>query len=424
MGKKQIHILSYEDLLSKIKGEKNNLLLGNGFNRGLGVNTSYQAIFEKMLENQKDLYAEIGNLVKVKNYDLEAVIGHLQNDINEENTFLQRYVSNKVKYDFMKATHEIVKNEIKTIYAESNEGIYILLEQFDNYFTLNYDPFLYLLLLNYKSIDTDNNISISFNNNIKFIEKDMNETQNNIFEEIKEARDKGSLDIVLASDKAINRQMNSLSKTTFSIAIKEYSKSNNKKWKTTDIDKVVNKIWEEEKKKAVLKNINDGSKQMNLFNEKEFIFDTSSQLQNLFFLHGAFHIYQDNKSIKKITQKTDKALYDRLENIINDENQKIVCVFENNNKLDVIKQNPYLLNCYNKLTSLTGNIVILGCSLSDNDSHIFEAITKSNVKNIYVSTRYQSKEKTYQNAQIYFPNKNIFLYDAETISYQSLVVDQ
>ena len=47
----------------------------------------------------------------------------------------------------MKAAHEIVKSKIKNIYAEKNEGIHILLKNFANYFTLNYDSFLYLDIL-------------------------------------------------------------------------------------------------------------------------------------------------------------------------------------------------------------------------------------------------------------------------------------
>ena len=33
---------------------------------------------------------------------------------------------------------------------KKNEGIYLLLREFTNYFTLNYDSFLYMLLLKYK----------------------------------------------------------------------------------------------------------------------------------------------------------------------------------------------------------------------------------------------------------------------------------
>ena len=57
--------------------------------------------------------------------------------------------------------------------------------------------------------------------------------------------------------------------------------------------------------------------------------------QNIFFLHGAFHIYTNKKrKIYKIIQTQDKALYQKLEEIINSEEEDIVCVLtgESNEK--------------------------------------------------------------------------------------------
>src|SRR3546814_7953517 len=88
--------------------------------------------------------------------------------------------------------------------------------------------------------------------------------------------------------------------------------------------------------------------------------DVCSSDLSLFFLHGAFHIYKDGKSIKKITQQTDRALYDRLESILNDEEQEIVCVFQSENKLGAIGENAYLSKCYDSIGKLSGNLVILG----------------------------------------------------------------
>ena len=106
----------------------------------------------------------------------------------------------------------------------------------------------------------------------------------------------------------------------------------------------------------------------------------------MFFLHGAFHIYKNGKSIYKITQDNDKALYSKLEEILNHEEMSIVCVFKQDDKLDTIKENEYLLKCYNKLETLSGNMVIIGSSLADNDNHIFSQIEKSNVKRLFIST--------------------------------------
>src|SRR5690606_42081370 len=86
-----------------------------------------------------------------------------------------------------------------------------------------------------------------------------------------------------------------------------------------EIEQVVKHILKEEKQNQVLEAVDDGAQYRLFRDEEEFVFDIESKTQNLFFLHGAFHIYQDGKSIKKITQQSDKALYDRLESILNNE---------------------------------------------------------------------------------------------------------
>lgn len=415
----QVNLLKYEDVLKKIEGKESNLLLGNGFNRSLGVNTSYSAIFQKMIQNDLGIYKDTEEAVKECDFDLEKFIGKLTKDINEKNIFLQKYVANKVKQDFMKATHEIVKEGIKNIYAEQNEGVFILLKHFQNYFTLNYDSFLYLLLLNFK-LEKTKEITVAFKPTLKFIEEDMNEDQNNIYTEIKKARENGTVSIKVEdnSDSTV-QSLGDLTKKNFISQIEIYSKSNNKNWKTSDIEKVVKSLLEEEKKNNILKKVDDGSKQLRLFDSTtEFIFDIEKETQNLFFLHGAFHIYKDGKIEKKITQNADNALYDKLEQILNDNEKEIICIFQSENKIEAINRSAYLKKALQKLSKLSWSLVIIGSSLDDNDSHIFSQIESSNIDNLYISTRESSKVKNFNKAKKLFPTKNIFLFDAESISYE------
>lgn len=410
-------LLSYEEMLERIENCNNHLLLGNGFNRGLGVNTSYSSIFQKMLEANKSVYKDIEHLVEECMYDLELLIGRLQEDIRNDNVFLKKYINNKIKLDFMQATHEIVKAEIKKVYAEKNEGIFILLKEFSNYFTLNYDSFLYLLLLNYK-ISEKNNVAIAMQPTLGFVQEDMNFNNNEIYDEVLKIRN-GSLTISVENNELnpTNKPIQKVTKTTFTSLIKEYAKTTRKNWKGIDIERVVNHILEEEKKNHIIEKVDDGAQLVLFKNEREFIFDTDSATQNLFFLHGAFHIYKDGKSIKKITQQSDQALYDRLEKILNNDEQEVVCIFQTENKLEAIKENDYLTNCYDKLAELSGNLVILGCSLSENDMHIFDNINQSEIENIYISTT-KYNEEIVANAKSIFPDKKIDFIDVATISYE------
>lgn len=420
MENKEINLLTYDDVLEKINAHENHLLIGNGFNRGLGINTSYASIFNRMIDSERSVYGDAIPLVEECNNDLERFIGRLIQDVSPNNSFLKKYIENKVKIDFMKATHEIVKDNIKDIYSKDNEGVFVLLQNFTNYFTLNYDTLLYLLLLKYKISEDDIN-AISFTSSIKFMNELEDYRSTDIFTEIKELRVKGFLEINNNEDeKFVHKRLDKVTKQSFISSVNEYSKSNGKNWKTKDIDRVVGLVLKEEQENKVLKNIDDGSRYHGLFdNDPVFIFDLSSRTQNLFFLHGAFHIYKNGKSIYKITQDNDKALYSKLEEILNHEEMSIVCVFKQDDKLDTIKENEYLLKCYNKLETLSGNMVIIGSSLADNDNHIFSQIEKSNVKRLFISTLKKNYKEFYKLAEEKFPTKEIYLFDTETVSYKT-----
>ncbi len=411
-------ILTYKEVLGEIKNQNNHLLIANGFNYGLGIKTGYRDIFKKMTKNNKYIYNDAIEMIEDCGFDLEYFIGKLEEDISQKNCFLKKYVSNKVKLDFMQATHEIVKAEIKNIYAEKNDGIFILLKEFTNYFTLNYDSLLYLLLLKYKPVENQKQNAIVLQPSLKFIEEDLDVQQNNIYSEIKDARVNGTLLLNLGVEAiSLEKDCKMLTKTHFIAEIKEYSKTFKKGWQTKDIDRVVKIIFQEEKGKELLNRIDDGSKQLTLFDTPEFVFDVNSSTQNLFFLHGAFHIFKDRKHIKKITQQSDKALYEKLEEVLNNEEQEVVCVFKHNDKFDVINDNEYLKHCFDRLGQLSGNLVIIGSSLADNDDHIFKQINNSRIENIFISA-FGDKEKILNAAKSKFPNKNIKLFDAETISYE------
>lgn len=411
-------ILTYKEVLEKIKDQSNHLLIANGFNYGLGIKTGYRDIFKKMTKKNKYIYNDAIEMIENCGFDLEYFIGKLEEDISLENSFLRKYISNKIKLDFMQATHEIVKAEIKNIYTKKNDGIFILLKEFTNFFTLNYDSLLYLLLLKYKPIENEKKNVIVLLPTLRFIEEDLDVKQNNIYTEIKEARANGTLKLNLGNDaNSLEKDCKMLTKTHFVAEITEYSKTFKKGWQTKDIDRVVKIIFQEEKSNELLKRIDDGSKQLTLFDTTEFVFDVKSSTQNLFFLHGAFHIYKDGEHYIKITQQSDKALYEKLEEVLNNEEQEVVCVFQHKEKAEIINNNEYLKHCFDKLGQLSGNLVIIGSSLADNDDHIFGQINDSLIENIYISA-FGDKEKILDIAKSKFPNKNIMLFDAETISYE------
>lgn len=407
----EVELITYNEVLESLNSDKSHLLLGNGFNNSLGIKTDYKSIFERMKDGYKG-YEDLNRAIEADGYDIEKVIGRLKDQISEGNNkeFLDNYVNTRIKLDFMKSTHEIVKEQIKKIYQEKNEEIFLLFKRFKNYFTLNYDSFLYLLLMKFKktTINEANGEAIAIQNTFEFQEDDMN-SESEVYTKIQQAYDEGSLSIDVAGKIEV-RKLNILSKTKFMSEVKEYYKNEHN---GRTIEKAVNLLWKrkEEERKRIL-SVNDGF----LFDLDDFPYRTQ-KTQNLFFLHGAFHIYEKNGSSYKITQKSDKALYERLEEILDNESEEVVCVFTNANKDIEINKNVYLSTASEKLLTLEGSMVIIGSSLSENDNHIFSRINKSKIDTIYLASQECDKIDDYTKAANLLTNKKIILFDRNTISY-------
>lgn len=416
----EIRIVTYCQVLQELESTSqcSHLLLGNGFNASLGIATDYESIFERMIE-ENFIYREIKQEIENQGYNIEELIDKLEQCLKEKGSisnFLKRYMENKVKFDFMKAASSIVRERIKGIYHDNNEKIHLLFKNFSSYFTLNYDTFLYLLLMKFKKSELDSSKVVAFQKSHLFRQQDLNEVQNEIYRAIKEARHNGKITAQI-NDQTLSVDLRISKKVFFQNVIEIYKNKANKNWTNKDIKKVCDQIWEEEaNNNNKLEHINDGF-QGSLFKCNED--------QNIFFLHGSFHIYKNRECIRKITQTQDKAVYENLEETIQTSSKDVICVFtsKSEDKVNQIENDRYLERCLNKLSKLSGIIVILGSSLADNDSHIFSAINRSQINKIYISSSLSKKSKNLNKARKFFPDKEIILFDRETISY-NLSIDK
>ena len=408
----EISFISYSEMLKILDKHKNNhLLLGNGFNCSLGIKTRYSEIFQKMKLNNPNYEKIIDS-----SFDLEEFIGKCKSKIikddNQYYDFMTTFFHNRIKEDFMKAVTGIVSKEVKNIFQEKNESIFLLLKNFNNFFTLNYDPFLYQLLMSYKKNDSPEKEAMAFRNSLPFVKDLMENEDKELYKIISQAYRSGQLTLSISDNTITTDDLNKLTKSQFTQIVKKYLKDKN--FSKNRIIKVIDKIWEENinPNKKVIENIDDG---FALFDND--LTYCHPETQNLFFLHGAFHIYKKGKLIYKITQTSDKALYEKIEEVIENKDENILCIFSDKNKLDEIKNEQYYLNCYNKLEKLDGDLVIIGCAFSSNDEHIFLQINKSKVSNIYV-TCFENEQKAFRlKLRKLFPNKTIILVDIKTITY-------
>ena len=411
----EISLINYQELLNKLaSSSSNHLLLGNGFNNSLGIETNYSEIFSRMRKEYSG-YQHVERYLSNESFDIEKLIDHLKNQVQSNGKdFLESYIERKVKLDFMKAANEIVQENIKNVYQEHNQGIYLLFKNFTNYFTLNYDPLLYLLLLKFKKEDSSqvsSSVAMAFQNTSLFIEKDLDIQHNHIYKKIKQAKDNGKIRITV-NDNHKTVPLSKIKKMDFISTVKNYFQDEG--WKNKDIEKTCNQIWKEEQNIPKL-SIQDGCQgigQGKFFKEEN--------LQNLYFLHGAFQLVKKGNAVEKITAKQNKAFVQILEEAIDSKDKDIICVLTNQSeeKKMQINDNVYLKKCFNALSKIDGSLVILGSSLADNDQHIFDQINKSDITQIYISSREQSKERNFQRASNLFTEKRITLFDYTTISYK------
>ncbi len=352
-------------------------------------------------------YRKVEANFEQRGHSIEALIEYLKNKVLDDD-FLPQYIERKIKRDFMHAAFDLAKKQIKEVYPCKNSGIHVLLKNFTNYFTLNYDPFLYLLLMKYKK--DDNSDVIASKQTSLFQAEDLNKTHNDLYNEVEKIHEKGNFSLTVENGK-IQRDVDKCRKALYEELAKEYFKGRGQNSRA--IKEAINIVLNKNKEYSGL-HVNDG------FLGNEFK-PKILAMQNLFFLHGAFHIYKNKQLVEKITQSQDKALYERLEEIIDSEEMDIICVFAGTSeaKIKDIKENVYLKKCFEELSALTGHLMIFGSSLSENDRHIHEGINKSEISDIYISSCEKDKDRDDERSREIFPNKKVILFDYKTVSYEN-----
>lgn len=140
--------------------------------------------------------------------------------------------------------------------------------------------------------------------------------------------------------------------------------------------------------------------------------------QEVFFLHGALHLYFDGTSVfKRVYGENLGTLRDQImEGLRKNEFPLFVAEPTARKKLQSIKSNPYLNFCFNKLNDIRGSLVIYGHSMNETDEHIFKMINNSAVEDIYVSifgdVESEDSQSIIADARRYFYGHNVVFYDA------------
>jgi len=108
--------------------------------------------------------------------------------------------------------------------------------------------------------------------------------------------------------------------------------------------------------------------------------------QNVWYLHGALHVFDTGTEIQKYTWvNTGVRLIEQTRDALS-RNYFPLFVAEGTSaeKLERIRHSDYLAKAYRSFQSITGALFILGHSLTSNDEHFLKLIEKGKVQHLFV----------------------------------------
>lgn len=156
------------------------------------------------------------------------------------------------------------------------------------------------------------------------------------------------------------------------------------------------------------------------------VYKNSSAIEmHVYYLHGAMHYFDaGDEIIKKTYANSDINLIDQVrESLKNNIYPIFISEGSSEQKKTKILHSAYLNHCYKSLRSISGNIVIFGASLKDNDKHILDAIFESKIKRIYLGVSEESSANNIKDALDEYNRKSdikhrkeLFLYDYRTVN--------
>lgn len=97
--------------------------------------------------------------------------------------------------------------------------------------------------------------------------------------------------------------------------------------------------------------------------------------QNIYYLHGALHIFDEGIEIIKEEYDNSQPILGKIKTQIDKNHYPIfVTAGDGNQKLNQIMHNKYLSFCYDKLCQIEGSLVVFGFNFGEYDKHIIQAI--------------------------------------------------
>lgn len=113
---------------------------------------------------------------------------------------------------------------------------------------------------------------------------------------------------------------------------------------------------------------------------------SQSHEQDMWFLHGALHVFDSGTEIQKYTwSRTNVRLIDQIRDALS-RNYFPLFVSEgtSSEKYEHIRHNDYLAKAYRSFAGIQGALFIFGHSFAENDDHYLRCIRKGKISHLYV----------------------------------------
>jgi hypothetical protein len=100
--------------------------------------------------------------------------------------------------------------------------------------------------------------------------------------------------------------------------------------------------------------------------------------QNIHYLHGALHLFDSGADVVKEQYDGNGYLLENISaRLVEGSYPIFVTAGNGEEKLEHIRHNRYLSNCYDRLCEVDGSLVTFGFGFGQYDEHIIEAINKA-----------------------------------------------
>ena len=376
--------LGYREAMEELlddRSRQKNVFIGNGFNLALGVNTSYYSLSESLLR-----HATIEKLFKDEELDPE-LYRKIKDNPQETEQLICGICDHYHKAFVKEIFYDRILYRARSKYNQ--KAVAQFLKPFDMYFTINYDPLLYLILLSMGGEKPEKN---SFYRRIKRI----------YCGEVKAQEEKTGTPL----EDFTPRQLYDISTHIMKGDLPPHKR-----------DLVFRIIRDIRKEKFIT--FRDGFTGPK---GKDQWWRPSLKLGkgdvDLFYLHGSTFFYEEGRAIKKRVSDKRRGFITMLA-----EEGSPMCVFEadKQDKLDKINNNGYLSYCRDELRTIKDDLCIVGWSCQDCDDHLVACINENkNLTRMFVSCYGKEKNEMSGTAKRYadkFEDKEIVFWDVSTAPF-------